>query len=118
MDWTAEQDDKLRALQAKRVSPAFIASWMRWPPAAVRARLIELGLARPLSPKGASIANAAKTRTSSLAQSSSALRAVDSLRDAFDDDEELKTRPGCPRGHLLSERQIAALYRVTGSNYR
>jgi len=46
MIWTAQADGQLMELHAKRVSPAFIASWMRWPPAAVRARMVELGLVK------------------------------------------------------------------------
>jgi len=122
MNWTAERDGQLKELHAKRVSPAFIASWMRWPPSAVRARLIELGLAKPMSPKAASITAMAKASSlaakSATAKASVPLRAIETLRDAFDEEEEIKTKPGCPRGHLLSEAKIAALYRTAGGTYR
>jgi hypothetical protein len=117
MDWTVEQDEQLKALHAKRVGPLFIASWMRWPPSAVRARLIELGLTKPLTPRATAITEAAKARRSVVAQPSATLCDVESLDDAVDDEQELKTRPGCPRGHLLSESQIAALYRAASCNY-
>jgi len=117
MDWTPEQDGQLRALHAKRVSMSFIASWMRWPPAAVRARVIELGLAKPRSSEATAIIDAAKAK-SIAAKSSAALRAVGTLRDALDEEEDMKAMPGCPRGYLFSETKIAALYRAAGSDYR
>jgi len=120
MEWTEERDEQLRALHTKRVSPSFIASWMRWPPSAVRARLIELGLVKPLSPKATSIVEAVKARSPAAkpaAQSPDQLCGAESLHDALADEKELKTNPGCPRGHLLSESQIAALYRAAGCNY-
>ena len=84
MEWTTEADAKLRELHAKRVSPAFIASWMRWPAASVRARLVELGLSKPLSPRGAAMtAAAAKPR------SHSASRVVEVLAEAMDADADL-----------------------------
>jgi hypothetical protein len=117
MEWTTERDTQLKELHAKRVSASFIASWMRWPPSAVRARMIELGMAKPQSPKATAITTAAAS-SSSASKSPDALRAAATLSDAFDDEEELKTVPGCPRGHLLSETRIAALYRAAGSTYR
>jgi len=38
----------------------------------------------------------------------------------FDDDEDgdLRASRGCPRGHLVSEAKIAALYRSAGADYR
>ena len=58
MNWTAEQDGQLRLLHAKRVGVSFIGSWMRWPSSAVRARLVELGVAKPLPPRATSILRA------------------------------------------------------------
>jgi len=46
------------------------------------------------------------------------LDAVAALRDELEDEVELKSSPGCPRGHLLSEAKIAALYRRAGADYR
>jgi hypothetical protein len=113
MEWTMEADQRLAELHAKRVSPAFIASWMRWPAPAVRSRLVELGLVKPLSQRGAAI-TAAATRPRSQATA----RVVEVLVEAVDDDADLKTSPGCPRGHLMTESKIAALYRRAGCSYR
>src|SRR6185369_11069380 len=110
MNWTAEQDGQLRVLHAKRVGVAVIGSWMRWPSSAVRARLVELGVAKPLSPRATSITQAAKVRKTAAAHPSATPRAVEPRRNTLDDEQDLKTNPGCPRGHLLSESQIAALY--------
>ena len=67
MNWTAEQDEQLRVLHAKRVGVSFIVSWMGWPSSAVRARLVELGVAKPLSPRATSITQAAKVRKAAAA---------------------------------------------------
>ena len=113
MEWTVEADQKLTELHAKRVSPAFIASWMRWPAPAVRARLVDLGLVKPLSQRAAATIAAATKPRSQLAA-----HAVEALADAIDEDQDLRTSPGCPRGHLVSEARIAALYRRAGCSYR
>jgi hypothetical protein len=113
MEWTTETDARLTELHAKRVSPAFIASWMRWPAPSVRARLIELGLNKPLSPRAAAI-----TAAAAQPRSYAASQAVEALAEALDEDADLKTSRGCPRGHLLSEAKIAALYRRVGCGYR
>jgi hypothetical protein len=117
MDWTPDQDRQLRELYAKRVSLSFIASWMRWPPSAIRVRMIELGLVKPRSSAATTIADAAKAK-SAVAKAPGALRAVATLRDSLDEEEEMKTTPGCPRGHLFSEKKITELYRAAGSDYR
>src|ERR1700731_2991281 len=111
MEWTDETDGRLRELHAKRVSPTFIANWMRWPAPAVRARLITLGLAKPVPSRSAS-------NTSVAANSLASLEAAEARDDAFDDQAGLKKLPDCPRGHLLSEVKIAALYRGAGRDYR
>ena len=113
MEWTTEMDARLRELHAKRVSPAFIASWMHWPAGSVRARLVELGLSKSLSARGAAITAAAAKPRSHAASS-----AVETLAEAVDEDADLKTAPGCPRGHLVSEARIAALYQRVGCSYR
>jgi hypothetical protein len=111
MEWTAEADGRLRELHAKRVSLLFIANWMRWPAPEVRARLITLGLAKSLSSRSASYAPVAVT-----SGSLTSLQAAEICDEAFDDEVGLKKLPDCPRGHLLSEANIAALYR--GRGYR
>jgi hypothetical protein len=115
MEWTPEKDAQLAEMHKKRLSVRFIADWMRWPAAAVRLRLVELGLVKPLSSKANSVvARAAKPAAVSVSsQDAVCLLAIDD-----DDEEDLRARPGCPRGHLLPEAKIAALYSASGGSYR
>ena len=115
MEWTPEKDAQLAEMHKKRLSVRFIADWMRWPAAAVRLRLVELGLVKPLSSRANSVvARAAKPAAVSLASQD----AVCAIEIDDDDEEDMRARPGCPRGHLLPEAKIAALYSASGGSYR
>jgi hypothetical protein len=98
-------------MHRKRLSVRFIADWMRWPAPAVRVRLVELGLTQPLSARGSSVVSRAT-------QSTTIHHAQPATSDDHDEDDELRELPGCPRGHLLSEAKIAALYNAAGQDYR
>jgi hypothetical protein len=121
MEWTPEKDAQLTELFNKRLGVRFISSWTRWPAPAIRTRLVELGLASPLSRRSAAlVARAPKvaTETAPLRQVRE-LAELEDLEDDEDDDEgDLRASRGCPRGHLLSEAKIAALYRSVGRDYR
>ena|SRR5689334_20866083 len=115
MVWTAEDDAKLIELHAKRLGVRFISVWLRQPAAAVRSRLVELGLEKPLSARASQVIGRVKKSVSVT------LREEESDLAEFDDDDEdgeLRASRGCPRGHLLSEAKIAALYRSAGADYR
>jgi hypothetical protein len=111
MEWTQSQDLQLTEMHRKRLSVRFIADWMRWPAPAVRLRLVELGLTQPLSARGASVVSRAT-------QSPMTHHMQVPVSDDRDEDDELRELPGCPRGHLLPEAKIAALYSGTGQDYR
>ncbi len=111
MEWTPSQDLQLTEMHRKRLSVRFIADWMRWPAPAVRVRLVELGLTQPLSARGASVVSRATQSTTT--HHSQAAQA-----DDRDEDDELRELPGCPRGHLLPESKITALYNAAGQDYR
>jgi hypothetical protein len=115
MEWTPEKDAQLTEMHRKRLSVRFIADWMRWPAASVRLRLIELGLVKPLSSRASSVVSRA-SQPSAAGSSRQATAPVLELED--DDEEDLRARPGCPRGHLLPEAKIAALYSASGGSYR
>ena len=121
MEWTPEQDAQLTELFKKRLGIRFISSWTRWPAPAVRMRLVELGLASPLSRRGAAlIARAPQivAETAPLRQTVEPAE-LEALDDNDDEDEgDLRASRGCPRGHLVSEAKIAALYRSVGRDYR
>jgi len=112
MVWTPEMDAQLTELHRKRLSLAFITTWMRWPAPAVRARLVELGLVKKPSPKAASLL--ARTASRSIEQCDIA----EPTDRGEDEDEDLRAAPGCPAGHLMPEARIAELYQSTGRNYR
>jgi hypothetical protein len=112
MEWTPGQDLQLTEMHRKRLSVRFIADWMHWPAPAVRVRLIELGLTQPLSARASSVVARATTQPNALRQEQPS---ADADRD---EDDELREVPGCPRGHLLPEAKIAALYSAVGQNYR
>ena len=115
MEWTPEKDAQLAEMHKKRLSVRFIADWMRWPAAAVRLRLVELGLVKPLSSRANSVvARAVKPAAVSV----SSPDAVCVLEIDDDEEEDMRARPGCPRGHLLPEAKIAALYSASGGSYR
>ena len=117
MEWTPEQDAQLTEMHRKRLSVRFVADWMRWPAAAVRLRLIELGLVKPLTARAASVV--VRTAQQPGAADSQPRRAASPTAELDDDEEdELRAQPGCPRGHLIPEAKIAALYSGTGSDYR
>lgn len=114
MVWTAEEDAKLVELHAKRLGVRFISVWLRQPAAAIRARLVELGIEKPLSLR----ANQVIGRVKKAAPVT--MRSDESEAAELDDDEDgdLRASRGCPRGHLVSEAKIAALYRSAGADYR
>ena len=114
MEWTPEKDAQLAEMHKKRLSVRFIADWMRWPASAVRLRLIELGLVKPLSSR----ANSVVSRAAQPAAGAFRQAAAPVLELEDDDEEDLRARPGCPRGHLLPEAKIAALYSACGGSYR
>jgi hypothetical protein len=117
MAWTLEEDAKLSELHTKRLGVRFISVWLRQPAAAVRARLIELGLEKPLSAKAEQVIARVKKPVAEAAPTETV--AEPPINDSDDDDEgELRAVRGCPRGHLLSEAKIAALYRSAGCDYR
>jgi hypothetical protein len=119
MDWTPELDAQLIDMHNKRVGVRFIASWTRWPAAAIRTRLVELGLAKPLSRRPASAAAPAAIRRSVRPLVAAPRCAAPAeLATAEDDEDEcdLRGSRGCPRGYLVSEAQIAELYQ--GQLYR
>jgi hypothetical protein len=120
MEWTPEKDAQLTELFKKRLGIRFISSWTRWPAPAIRTRLVELGLASPLSRRGAAlVARAPQAQPEAVALRQA--REVVELQAMDDDDEDegdLRASRGCPRGHLLSEAKIAALYRNVGRDYR
>jgi hypothetical protein len=117
MEWTPEQDAQLTEMHRKRLSVRFVADWMRWPAAAVRLRLIELGLVKPLTARGSSVVvRTARPATGNGQPRHAATSQAADLDD--DDDDDLRAQPGCPRGHLIPEAKIAALYSGTGGDYR
>jgi hypothetical protein len=99
MEWSAAQDAELRKLYEKRLSIAFIATWMRREGSDVRQRLQVLGLSKSKAAAAAAAAAAA-------------------LIDPDDEpDEDFPSRRGRNKGHLLSDEAIGALYRRAGRNY-
>jgi hypothetical protein len=124
MEWTAERDATLAELYRKRLGNMFIASWMRLKPAEVRARLRELGLiaschstaagnaVRPAAPESLS---AFPVAGSGGARDDSADKDVG--EDEDDDDGAMVSFRGRPKGHLMPESRIAALYRSVGRGY-
>jgi hypothetical protein len=103
-------------MHRKRLSVRFIADWMRWPASAVRLRLVELGLVKPLSSRANTVVARATQPAAPRAPRQITGPIIDLADD--DDDEEMRVRPGCPRGHLVSEAKIAALYSAAGGTYR
>jgi hypothetical protein len=119
MEWTPEQDAQLIEMHRKRLSVRFVADWMRWPAAAVRLRLIELGLVKPLSSRAHSVvARSAQPVAAPPSGVVSRQAAPSAVADLDDEDDDLRGRPGCPRGHLVSEAKISALYNAAGGDYR
>src|SRR3954454_21093 len=97
-EWTATHDAELKKLYEKRLSIAFIATWMRREGSDVRQRLQALGLSKS---KAAAVAVAAAA-----------------MLDGEDDQEEdFPMRRGRNKGHLMSDEAIGALYRRAGRNY-
>jgi hypothetical protein len=119
MEWTPENDAQLTELFKKRLGIRFISSWARWPAPAIRIRLVELGLTSPLTRRGATLVARAPQVVSETAPLRQARELAD-LEDSSDDEDEgdLRASRGCPRGHLVSEAKIAALYRTVGRDYR
>ncbi len=104
MQWTPELDKAIAELHAKRLGNAFIAKWLRLNPSHVRARLMELGLLKP--------------RSSAASRCAAGLEASDAAKAAEDDeDDDMITIDGCPRGYLLPERRIASIYQSVGRGY-
>jgi hypothetical protein len=95
MEWTPANDAELKKLYEKRLSIAFIATWMRREGSDVRHRLQALGLAKA---RGAAAAAAA----------------AEADEEA---EEDFPSRRGRPKGHLMSDEAIGALYRRAGRNY-
>ncbi len=115
MEWTPALDAQLTELYTKRLGIRFIASWTRWPAPAIRLRVVELGLAKPMARRGSALATGAADASAD----SLPARAARDLAALEDEDEgDLRSSRGCPRGHLISEAQIAALYREVGRDYR
>ena len=110
MQWTAELDKAIAELHAKRLGNAFIAKWLRVNPSQLRARLIELGLAKSRSSAAARRCEAADTFGAAEAQDMAGA-------SVEDEDDDLVSIDGCPRGHLLPERRIASIYRSVGRGY-
>ena len=110
MDWTPEIDARLKEMYAKGVSQGFIACWLRLPRSAVRARLLEFGLVKTRA-RRTTPPRPTKPREDQ------ASKPVGSARHAEDDEADIVQLPGCPRGHLMSEGTIAALYRRAGGSY-
>jgi hypothetical protein len=125
MNWTPELDARLIELHEKRLGNRFIASWLRLDPTLVRARLAELGVVKPArnsEAKAAAPALAAPPQLPAVAVQIMDLSGTDGAdaSDEGDDDDEagaLISRRGCPRGHLVPEDKIAALYRSAGGRY-
>jgi hypothetical protein len=117
MEWTLDQDARLTELFKKRLDVRFMSSWTHWPAPAIRTRLVELGLTKPhrvaalAAPVPKVLAEAAPL---SLAPELADLENVEEDEDMGD----LRASRGCPRGHLLSEAKISALYRTVGRDYR
>jgi hypothetical protein len=137
MQWTPEQDATLVDLHRKHVGNMFIATWMRVNITEVRARLAALGLTKSAAAKAAlSLAKTARqvvavragmkaavasAAASEIAVERDTLEAValmdGDMDDDLEDDVELVKLPGCPRGHLVSEAHINALYEKAGGRY-
>jgi hypothetical protein len=114
MAWTQDDDTRLTELHSKRLGVRFISVWLRQPAASVRSRLIELGLEKPLSAKASHTVARAKKQIDALAAAPQP-----EIEDCDDEDDgDLRASRGCPRGHLISEAQIAALYHRAGCDYR
>ena len=109
MDWTPEIDARLKELHAKGISQGFIACWLRLPRSEVRTRLLEFGLLKTRARRPAS--------RSTTPRNDRAAKPDGSARHAEHDEGDVVQLPGCPRGHLMSEGRIAALYRRAGSSY-
>jgi hypothetical protein len=117
MEWTPDKDARLTELFKKRLDMRFMSSWTHWPAPAIRARLLELGLTKPHR-VAALVARVpmARSEIAPLGQTSE----LAELEDVEDDEEmgDLRASRGCPRGHLVSEAKISALYRTVGRDYR
>ena len=97
MEWTAANDAELKKLYEKRLSIAFIATWMRREGADVRQRLQVLGLAK--------------------ARGAAAAAAAAEPEGEEEREDDFPQRRGKHKGHLLSDEAIHALYRRAGRNY-
>jgi hypothetical protein len=95
MEWTPANDAELKKLYEKRLSIAFIATWMRREGSDVRHRLQALGLSK--------------------ARGAAAAPTVAAEQD--DPDEDFPQRRGKHKGHLMTDEAIGALYRRAGRNY-
>jgi len=100
-EWSATHDAELKKLYEKRLSIAFIATWMRREASDVRQRLQALGLAKA---RGASAAAAPASVTPEPEGDEEA-------------EEDFVARRGKHKGHLLTDEAIHALYRKAGRNY-
>jgi hypothetical protein len=141
MEWTPETDAKLTELHKKRLGMPFISSWTHWPSSDIRLRLIELGLTPAVpervlrvrtdrgKPGGTGSAAVPKSRSSKAGNteiSKESFLSVGALvheahavsLDDDGDDGDLFEQHGCPRGYLMSEATIAALYQGLGRDYR
>jgi len=119
MAWTQEDDTKLTELHSKRLGVRFISVWLRQPAAQVRSRLIELGLEKPLSAKASQTVARARKQIDGLAATGTVAATEPEIADSDDEDDgDLRASRGCPRGHLISEAQITALYQSAGCDYR
>jgi hypothetical protein len=122
MNWTPELDARLIELHEKRLGNRFIASWLRLDPAQVRTRLAELGLLKgPATKSGAKPVAPGRAAPSpiSMITVETAVSGAEALEETPDDEDAgaLISRRGCPRGHLVPEEKIAALYRDAGGRY-
>jgi hypothetical protein len=114
MRWTADMDARLIELHAKRLGNTFIASWMRVTTFDVRARLVELGL-KPSpggkAPFAQAVSGPSHRRSEAEIASGEAFAADDA------DADEMPPPHGRPRGYLVSEADITAIYRRAGRGY-
>jgi hypothetical protein len=98
VEWTAANDAELKKLYEKRLSIAFIATWMRREGSDVRQRLQALGLAKARGAAAAAVA-------------------TEGEGESEGEEDDFPARRGKHKGHLLTDEAIHALYKKAGRNY-
>jgi len=109
MPWTPEHDSELTRLFQQGFCSAFIATCLHTNSSDIRTRLQELGLKKPPMKAG-------RPRKSPPASAEPSPGQAPAFQ-AGAEEEDFSPRRGRPRGHLVSEAEIAARYRRAGRGY-